>query len=348
MAFPYLANRTYSGSALPTTLSTQMGSSDATFTLLNAATWLTTDPVLAVSSTSPLGTPVANGIVGTANSAPFVVAVDYGTANEEKILCSSVNLTSNVVTVWTDGTRTGRGYDGTIAGTHASGVVCVPVFSAIEADEANNAAAGTLGIVAASGDLLVGNGAQTLSRLASGASNTVLVSDGSGGLSWTAGINPTATILDYAGATAPGGYLLCDGSAVSRTTYSALYAIISTTYGTGNGSTTFNVPDFRGRTAIGAGTGTASGATAWARGVPPTTGAGGEQTHLLTGPESGIQSHTHSLGNQSFTSGSTLNGQLFLGNATTATLSGTTGPTNATTAHNIMQPHVVVNKIIKY
>ena len=348
MAFPYLANRTYSGSALPTTLSTQMGSSDATFTLLNAATWLTTDPVLAVSSTSPLGTPVANGIVGTANSAPFVVAVDYGTANEEKILCSSVNLTSNVVTVWTDGTRTGRGYDGTIAGTHASGVVCVPVFSAIEADEANNAAAGTLGIVAASGDLLVGNGAQTLSRLASGASNTVLVSDGSGGLSWTAGINPTATILDYAGATAPGGYLLCDGSAVSRTTYSALYAIISTTYGTGNGSTTFNVPDFRGRTAIGAGTGTASGATAWARGVPPTTGAGGEQTHLLTGPESGIQSHTHSLGNQSFTSGSTLNGQLFLGNATTATLSGTAGPTNATTAHNIMQPHVVVNKIIKY
>jgi microcystin-dependent protein len=348
MAFPYLANRTYSGSALPTTLSTQMGSSDATFTLLNAATWLTTD---AVSSTSPLGTPVANGIVGTANSAPFVVAVDYGTANEEKILCSSVNLTSNVVTVWTDGTRTGRGYDGTIAGTHASGVVCVPVFSAIEADEANNAAAGTLGIVAASGDLLVGNGAQTLSRLASGASNTVLVSDGSGGLSWTAGINPTATILDYAGATAPGGYLLCDGSAVSRTTYSALYAIISTTYGTGNGSTTFNVPDFRGRTAIGAGTGTASGATAWARGVPPTTGAGGEQTHLLTGPESGIQSHTHTVNSTfqntvttAYTAGSNNYTQTGYNPATTSAA----GPTNATTAHNIMQPHVVVNKIIKY
>jgi len=343
MAFPYLANRTYSGSALPTTLSTQMGSSDATFIVLNAATWLTTDAVLAVSSTSALGTPVANGVVGTANSAPFVVAVDYGTANEEKILCSGVNLTSNVVTVWTDGTRTGRGYDGTIAGTHAAGVVCVPVFSAIEADEANNAAAGTIGIVAASGDLLVGNGAQSLSRLASGASNTVLVSNGSGGLSWTAGINPTATILDYAGATAPGGYLLCDGSAVSRTTYSALYAIISTTYGTGNGTTTFNVPDLRGRVTAGVGSvGTNAQPTL------ALAGSGGEQTHLLTGPESGIQAHTHTIGAESFIAGSTLNLQVFNGNSSAATLTGTTGPTNATTAHNNMQPYLAVNKIIKY
>jgi len=343
MAFPYLANRTYSGSALPTTLSTQMGSSDSTFTLLNTATWLTTDAVLAVSSTSPLGTPVANGVVGTANSAPFVVAVDYGTANEEKILCSGVNLTTNVVTVWTDGTRTGRGYDGTIAGTHATGVVCVPVFSAIEADEANNVAAGTLGIVAASGDLLVGNGAQSLSRLASGASNTVLVSNGSGSLSWTAGINPTATILDYAGASAPGGYLLCNGAAVSRTTYSALYAVISTTYGAGDGSTTFNVPDLRGRVTAGVGS---VGTNA-----QPTlvlAASGGEQTHLLTGPESGIQAHTHAIGNESFTAGSTLNFQLFLGNATTASSTGTAGPTNATTAHNNMQPYLAVNKIIKY
>ena len=54
---------------------------------------------------------------------------------------------------------------------------------------------------------------------------------------------PTGTILPFAGTTAPSGYLLCDGSAISRTTYADLFAVIGTIYGTGDGSTTFNVPD---------------------------------------------------------------------------------------------------------
>jgi microcystin-dependent protein len=58
-------------------------------------------------------------------------------------------------------------------------------------------------------------------------------------------------IVDYAGATAPSGWLLCFGQAISRTTYSALFQAISTTYGVGDGSTTFNVPDCRGRVAAG-------------------------------------------------------------------------------------------------
>ena len=62
-------------------------------------------------------------------------------------------------------------------------------------------------------------------------------------------------IFAYAGASAPTGFLLCDGSAVSRTTYAGLFSLIGTTYGAGDGSTTFNVPDLRGRFAIGAGTG---------------------------------------------------------------------------------------------
>lgn len=57
---------------------------------------------------------------------------------------------------------------------------------------------------------------------------------------------PPGTVSAYAGATAPAGYLVCDGSAISRSTYSALFAAIGTTYGVGNGSTTFNVPDLRG------------------------------------------------------------------------------------------------------
>jgi len=61
----------------------------------------------------------------------------------------------------------------------------------------------------------------------------------------------TGSIIDYAVSTAPAGWLLCDGSAVSRTTYEALFNLIGTTYGAGDGSTTFNVPDCRGRITAG-------------------------------------------------------------------------------------------------
>ena len=66
------------------------------------------------------------------------------------------------------------------------------------------------------------------------------------------GIVPPGMIAPYAGKTAPEGWLLCDGSAVSRTTYADLYAAIGTTYGAGNGSTTFALPDLRGRVPAGA------------------------------------------------------------------------------------------------
>ena len=65
-------------------------------------------------------------------------------------------------------------------------------------------------------------------------------------------IMPTGVMVDYAGATAPAGWLLCYGQPVSRVTYAALFAAIGTTYGAGDGSTTFNVPDLRGAVAAGA------------------------------------------------------------------------------------------------
>ena len=58
----------------------------------------------------------------------------------------------------------------------------------------------------------------------------------------------------YAGSTAPQGWLMCDGSAVSRNTYARLFEIIGTTYGAGDGETTFNLPDLRGRVVTGVGT----------------------------------------------------------------------------------------------
>lgn len=63
---------------------------------------------------------------------------------------------------------------------------------------------------------------------------------------------PAGTLLAYGGAAAPSGFLLCYGQAVSRSTYSDLYAIIGTSYGVGNGSSTFNLPDLRGRIPVGA------------------------------------------------------------------------------------------------
>jgi microcystin-dependent protein len=57
---------------------------------------------------------------------------------------------------------------------------------------------------------------------------------------------PTGSIIMYGAATAPAGWLECNGDAVSRTTYSALFSVIGTTYGSGDGTTTFNLPDLRG------------------------------------------------------------------------------------------------------
>jgi microcystin-dependent protein len=56
---------------------------------------------------------------------------------------------------------------------------------------------------------------------------------------------PTGSVLQFAGTTAPEGWLLCDGDAVSRTDYAALFAVVSTAHGIGDGATTFNVPDYR-------------------------------------------------------------------------------------------------------
>ncbi len=96
--------------------------------------------------------------------------------------------------------------------------------------------------------------------------------------------NIAGIIHAYAGSTAPDGYLLCDGQAVSRTDYAALFAAIGTTYGAGDGSTTFNVPDLQGRFPLGAGAG--NGLTARTVGQN-----GGEESHTLTADE--MPAHTH-------------------------------------------------------
>lgn len=75
--------------------------------------------------------------------------------------------------------------------------------------------------------------------------------DGGGDLSIATKVVPTGAILPYGGATAPSNFLLCNGSAVSRTTYADLFAVTSTSYGVGDGSTTFNLPNLQGRFPLG-------------------------------------------------------------------------------------------------
>ncbi len=97
-------------------------------------------------------------------------------------------------------------------------------------------------------------------------------------------IVPTGTVIPFAGSKAPNGWLLCDGKAINRVAYAPLFEVVGETYGSGDGSTTFNLPDLRGRTAIGYGqaTGLAS------RDLGQTLG---EENHVLTIAE--MPNHAH-------------------------------------------------------
>ncbi len=147
---------------------------------------------------------------------------------------------------------------------------------------------------------------------------------------------PTGTVQDFAGASAPTGFLLCDGSAVSRSTFSTLFALIGTTYGSGNGSTTFNVPNCSGKVTVGKDP------------SDPTfdnlNDTGGEKTHVLTVPE--VPALTLSIPLYSPNSGGSSGvPQNTPGPADTTSSTYTTSGGGG--AHNNLQPFIVFNKIIK-
>jgi microcystin-dependent protein len=92
--------------------------------------------------------------------------------------------------------------------------------------------------------------------------------------------------LDFAGGAAPTGFLLAQGQTVSRTTYNALYGVLGTTWGAGDGSTTFGLPDCRSRVTVGAGQGTGLTSRALAA-------TGGEENHALSIAE--LAAHAHGV-----------------------------------------------------
>jgi microcystin-dependent protein len=178
---------------------------------------------------------------------------------------------------------------------------------------------------------------------------------------------PVGAIVDYAGSAAPTGWLLCYGQAISRVTYAALFTIIGTAYGTGDGSTTFNLPDLRGR--VGAGKDDMGGANAARLNVYGGTTLGnafGNQIaflaeHHLPPHSHGVNDpgHVHDLtlpqrgGNNNATSppASFVTDDAAAGSATGTTTSATTGITTQATGgglgHDNVQPTMILSKIIK-
>jgi microcystin-dependent protein len=342
-------------------------------------------------------------------SAPFFVVVNPGTANEEKI-CVVYNNTTTLTVIdeeitsgWTTPSINGRGCDDTTDRVHAGGATIYPVFTALEANQANllvstyaneggivyqgasnpaQLAIGTAGQV-----LKVNSGATApewgqvtnagvsdsaaiaLSKLATGALPTAITVASANLVNGTVALEdlatavvnrlvPVGTIAMYGGASAPTGWLLCDGTAT--TGYTALAAIV--------GGTT---PDLRGRFALGDN----ASLTLLATGGSTTIGTNNLPSHSHANTASASTSvsvsdpgHTHTINGELVQAASFSDNTVYvinadgqgLGSYTEGTASATTGisatastsvtMSNANTggAEAYFQPHVVVNYIIKH
>lgn len=169
---------------------------------------------------------------------------------------------------------------------------------------------------------------------------------------------PAGAVTDFAGSTLPTGWLWCDGSVISRTTYADLFTAISTTYGAGDGSTTFALPDARGRVTagkdnmdntVGTGGGDAGRLTSGSKAAVDgdTLGAsGGVQEHLLLHEESGVPAHSHPyLRHNTVTR--TSSGANTAGAGSVGATTSDNAAADAAQAHTNVQPTLVLNKIIK-
>jgi len=173
------------------------------------------------------------------------------------------------------------------------------------------------------GDMVYASAANTPARLAVGSNGSVLAVVA--GLPAYAPVGvPPGTILDFAGTSAPTGYLNCDGSNQSRVTYAALFAAIGTTWGVGDGSTTFTLPDFRRRTAVGSG---GSGTAALGNSVGNTGGSETQYNDSTTVPALSINRTGTNVGGTDF-----VQNVAYSGNGAN---------------YSILQPSAVTLKIIK-
>lgn len=173
-----------------------------------------------------------------------------------------------------------------------------------------------------------------------------------------AGVGPVGSVVMHAGASAPSGYLLCRGQVVSRTTYAALFAVLGVTYGAGDGSTTFTLPNLQGRVPV--------GLDATQTEFDALAETGGAKTHTLTVDQ--MPSHAHmnrtvsrfsvtgtahgsaagSNGGRSLVMG--VGSGRFIHDVDTHRVNSTdqrNEPLGGDQPHNNLQPYLVMNYIIK-
>lgn len=153
----------------------------------------------------------------------------------------------------------------------------------------------------------------------------------------------TGEVRTFALSSAPSGWLVCDGSEISRTTYADLFTAIGTAFGVGNGSTTFNIPDIRGRVIAGLDNqGGSSADVVTATEADSLGGEYGSEEHTLTTDE--MPAHTHDVANVvKSTPDSNEYGGADRGEAGTRTSASTGGGS----AHNNMQPTIFLLVCIK-
>ena len=164
----------------------------------------------------------------------------------------------------------------------------------------------------------------------------------------------TGTILPWSAASLPSGFLECNGTAVSRSTYSALFAIVGTTYGAGDGSTTFNTPDLQDNTPVGKSNNKALGSTGGANTVAATGNVGGS-TANATLSEAQLASHSHSanVGNASNLAGHFGRSSAALQNVSTQNTGSGSGHSHNMSANfsgdatSVLQPYLALIYIIK-
>jgi len=172
---------------------------------------------------------------------------------------------------------------------------------------------------------------------------------------------PTATIVPWSSASVPTGYLECDGTAVSRTTYADLFAIISTTYGVGDGSSTFNVPDLQDNVAMGKSGTKALASTGGANTVAvAASGTVGGTTANATLSTAQLASHSHSTSIRSGTGSPDASPGLVKSNSGTANPGSSSTGSGTGHSHNmsatfsgdtanpsVLQPYLTIIYIIK-
>lgn len=155
---------------------------------------------------------------------------------------------------------------------------------------------------------------------------------------------PTGSMFQWLTDTAPTGYLLCYGQAISRTTYTTLFGIIGTTFGVGDGSTTFNLPDLRGRIPLGQDDMGGSSANRVTNAQADTLGGvEGAETHTLITSEMPAHTHSYEYGG----GGSAGASFPVRDHNNPVTAPNPTGSTGGDGAHNNMQPYITVNYIVK-